>query len=338
MPSCTEQKLISSPSGIARASPGEDGELRPTKRHAPIFVLSLDFELRWGVHDVYGLDVNGYRANLEQERHAAPALLKMLAAYGTRATWATVGAIACQSWDEYFARAPAPPRYARQALAVKPEYAQMDPQGALHFWPELVRSIVDTPGQELGTHTFSHLYLREEGITADDVAADLAAGRTLFEERFGVKPESMVFPRNQAAFIETVRAAGIKVWRGNPGPWYYEREDSEGKGPLPRALKLLDGLNPLRRMSFPMQSDMTRASMFLRLNLPQPLWQLHFLRIRRELASLRPGQIFHLWFHPHNLGADTSERLARVEQVLEATVAQRSLTGLESKTMRELVD
>ena len=83
---------------------------------SPLFVLSLDFELRWGVHDVYGVDISGYRENLEQERYAAPALLELLAQYDTRATWATVGAIGCESWDEYFARAPAAPLIDRRAL------------------------------------------------------------------------------------------------------------------------------------------------------------------------------------------------------------------------------
>ena len=302
----------------------------------PRFVLSLDFELRWGVHDAYGLDFSGYRANLEGGRHAVPPLLELFRQYGTHATWATVGAIGCRDWAEYFARAPRPPKYAKASLAIKPEYADLDPEGRLHFAPHLIGLVRDTPGQELGTHTFSHLYLRERGITAEDVAADLAAARALFVERFGVTPETLVFPRNQAAFIETVREAGIKVWRGNPGPWYYDCEDSEHNGLLPRALKLLDGLNPLRRQSFPVEGDMTRASMFLRLNLPPALWPLHLGRIRGELASLKSGEVFHLWFHPHNLGTDTALRLSRVEQVLEAVAERQARSNLAPTTMRNL--
>jgi hypothetical protein len=246
--------------------------------------------------------MSAYRANLEQVRIALPALLKLFANYGTRATWATVGAIGCESWTDYFSRAAQPPRYANSTLCIKSEYAELDPKGELHFAPELIRAILRTRGQELGSHTFSHLYLRERGMTAADVAGDLKAVSTLFTERFGITPISLVFPRNQPAFLDIVRASGITVWRGNPGPWYYECEDTEHNGPLPRALKLIDGLNPLRRMSFPLEGDMTRASLFLRLNLSKPLWAAHLQRVRGELKTLRPGQIFTCGFTPITSG------------------------------------
>jgi hypothetical protein len=253
------------------------------------------------------------------------------------ATWAAVGALGCESWDEYFARAPQPPMYANAALRVKRQYAQLDPQGRLHFAPRLMRHILATPGQELGTHTFSHLYLREPGVSAEDVAADLAAVRGLYGERYGMAPVSLVFPRNQYAFIDIVREAGIRMWRGNQAVWYYEQEDSEHYGIVPKTLKLLDELNPLRRHAAPVERDMTRASLFLRLAVPAYLWPLHVERIRAELKALRPGQVFHFWFHPHNLGQDTQARLARVEQVLEIIAERQARGELRSCTMGELV-
>lgn len=308
-----------------------------SKAALPKVLISLDFEMRWGVHDVYGSNIDAYRVNLTRVREAVPALLKLFAGHDIRATWATVGALGCASWTEYFERAPEPPNYANAALRIKPDYADLDPEGKLHFAPDLLHAIVAAPGQELGTHTFSHLYLREKGITAADVAADLNAVSVLFAERFGGQPRSLVFPRNQPAFIDVVRACGIRIWRGNPGPWYYECEDTEHNGPLPRALKLFDGLNPLCRLAAPQTDDMTRASLFLRLNLPRYLWAAHVRRISRELAQLTPGQIFHMWFHPHNLGEDMALRLSRVEEVLEL-VAKRQASGrLESRSMGDLV-
>lgn len=303
----------------------------------PCVVISLDFELRWGVHDVYGRDFSRFRESLEGGRDVVPALLERFAARGLHATWATVGALGCTGWEDYFSRAPQPPDYAKPGLRVDPRYAELDPAGELHFAPDLVRAIAATAGQELGMHTFSHLYLRESGITAADVAADLAAARALFEERYGVRPTSLVFPRNQCAFIDVVRASGIRMWRGNPGPWYYEREDSESHGSLVRALKLLDGINPLRRLAAPVSGDMTRASMFLRLNLPRPLWRSHIARIRGELGSLAPDDVFHLWFHPHNVGAATAERLSRLDTVLDMIAEHRQRGEIVSSSMGELV-
>ena len=304
---------------------------------SPRVILSLDFELRWGVHDVYGIDFDAYRENLEGERRVIPMLLKVFSAHGIRATWAAVGAIGCESWDEYFARAPRAPQYTNRAFKVKPYYADLDPDGRLHFAPELMRMIRSTPGQQLGTHTFSHLFLRERGVTARDAMDDLAAATRLHQERFGSTPLSLVFPRNQPAFIDVVRASSVKIWRGNAAAWYYDCEDSEHNSWLPRALKLLDAFNPLTSRAAPLSGDMNRASMFLRLNLPAAAWLLHVRRIKSELDRLDRNKIFHLWFHPHNLGKDTRRRLGRVEQIASLIAEREQAGALRSCSMEDLV-
>jgi hypothetical protein len=309
-----------------------------TSDQTPSVLISLDFEMRWGIHDVYGYDIDAHRDELVCGRDVVPALLKLFAGHDIRATWAAVGAVGCAGWDDYFERAPEPPRYANAAFRIKPAYAELDPKGELHFAPDLLHAIGSALGQELGTHTFSHLYLREKGVTAADVIADLNAVRNLYATRFGAEPLSLVFPRNQPAFIDVIRACGIRMWRGNPGPWYYETEDSEHNGRVPRALKFIDGINPMRRLAAPQTDDMTRASLFLRLNLPRYLWRAHVRRIRGELAALRPGEIFHIWFHPHNLGQQMNFKLARVEEVLGIIAERQAAGGLRSCSMSDLVE
>jgi hypothetical protein len=101
-------------------------------------------------------------------RHAVPALLTLFGSDEICATWATVGALGCEGSDECFTRAPRAPNYRNMAFAVKPDYADLDTTRELHFAPDLLRQIVSASGQELASHTFSHLCLREEGIAADD--------------------------------------------------------------------------------------------------------------------------------------------------------------------------
>jgi hypothetical protein len=302
----------------------------------PCVVISLDFELRWGWHDILGLDFDASRAGFEEEREVVPKLLKSFANRRISATWATVGALGCNDWNEYFARAPAPPRYKLEGLAVKPEYADHDPSGVLHFAPDLLDDILATPGQELGSHTFSHLYLREQGIVGSDVAADLAAVLLLWQTRFGVMPRSLVFPRNQCAFLDVVRASSVNVWRGNERPWYYECRDSRTDRLLPKALRFADGLNPFRRLAAPLEQDMTRASLYLRLALPNALWRLHLKRIEHELTRLRSGEIFHIWFHPLNAAINSLQRLARVEQVTDLIAEMQLRNRIISRSMAEL--
>jgi peptidoglycan/xylan/chitin deacetylase (PgdA/CDA1 family) len=267
-----------------------------------------------------------------------PALLQLFRARSIRATWATVGALACRDWNEYFARAPEPPRYDNGLLRIDDRYAEIDPRGDLHFAPDLVRDVHATPGQELGTHTFSHILMREPGVTADDVRADMDAASRLWRDRFGTSPVSLVFPRNQMAFLPVVQQCGIRIWRGNEPGWYYNANEAATNRLMPRALRLLDAVNPFVRHATPIRDNMTRASIFLRTNLPPPGWALHYARIRHELESLRAPEVFHIWWHPHNLGADTRKRLTRVEQVLDLIAEKVLRWQVVSSGMRDVCE
>jgi len=82
---------------------------------------------------------------------------------------------------------------------------------------------------------------------------------------------------------------------------------------------------------------MTRASLFLRTDLPRSAWRLHLARIRRELDGLLPGEVFHFYWHPHNLGTETATRLGRVEDVLDEVAEKLERGLLVSRCMGDLV-
>jgi peptidoglycan/xylan/chitin deacetylase (PgdA/CDA1 family) len=279
-------------------------------------VISLDFELRWGLLDILRHDLSRYRGNLEGVRDAVPRLLELFVRRNVSATWATVGALACSGWDEWRARAPAWPRYLDPNLAWSDDYARADPQGRLYFAPELVDAVAKTPGQELGSHTFSHLYLGEPGVTETDVLADGQAMAKLFKDRFQRAPKSFVFPRNQVAHTRALTASGVAAWRENPHPFFWQQNLGPTQSLPVRALRLADAFAPLGRRSAP--SVASRASYFIRFNLPEALWRLHVRRIAKDLQRARPSDSLHLWWHPHNLGATPARSVARVGELLDA--------------------
>jgi hypothetical protein len=297
-------------------------------------VWSLDFELRWGMHDRLGLDRDAYRKNLEGAREAVPQLLKLFGERGVRSTWATVGALACNNWDEYFRRAPAPPRYLDPRLAIDPRYADLDPDGVLHFAPDLVGLIAASQGQDLGTHTFSHIFLGEVGVMRRDAEADHAAATALFRERYGVAITSLVFPRNQIGFLDHYRSHGITAWRTNERAWYL-RETRHSNHPLLRLLRVVDALTPLGARTDFFVDGGTRSTQFLRIALPDVAWKAHLTKIKHEATRLKPGRILHLWIHPHNLGCDVRKSMGRMEQLLEA-VERSAPKGAAYASMRDL--
>lgn len=303
-----------------------------------LVVISLDFEMRWGVHDIYGLNFQMYRENVLNLHEVIPLTLRLLAERKLQATWATVGAIGLASWQEYFNLAPPVPAYHNKRLAIDPRYADYDIDGLLHFAPDLVWKILSTPGQELGSHTFSHIYFREPGVTETNFILEMDAVSRLWREKFKTDSVSLVFPKNQSAFEYLIPQTGVKIWRGNENAWYFDQTTKQANSLLPRLLRLNESVSPWVRRAVPSEGGVTRSSLFIRFNLPDPLWNLHMARVKNELRSISFGQIFHVWWHPENLGCRLARSLNRLKELLDI-IASNCVDGrVVSSNMAGLLD
>src|SRR5687767_6180386 len=108
-----------------------------TRRGA--LVISLDFEIHWGVRDHRPAD-SPYSANLLGERQAIPAMLRLFEAYGIHATWATVGMLFARTREEWRDLSPhLKPRYTRPELDPYDEpLGENEEADPLHFAPTLI--------------------------------------------------------------------------------------------------------------------------------------------------------------------------------------------------------
>lgn len=317
-------------------------------RASGALVLSLDFELHWGVFDVQRPD-GPYGPNLRGARLAVPRILELFQEHGVAATWAVVGLLMARSRDE-----------ARQWYpAVRPAYAdpRLDPYAVpvgagedddpLHYAPSLVRRIAGTPGQELATHTFSHFYCLEPGQTREAFAADLGAAIAAARS-YGVQPRSLVFPRNQhnPAYDDVLRAAGIVAYRGNCRGWMHrpmmEREETR---PV-RLARRLDAYLPVAgghtygwdRVAPRDGLSNVPGSFLLRPAQPDSpvLDALSLRRVQRAVGyAARTGRLVHLWWHPHNFGVNLERNLARLRAVLATFAECRERWGMRSLTMEQ---
>ena len=143
------------------------------------FMVSLDFELFWGMLDVCALEA--YQENVLGGKKAIPQLLKLFEKYGIHATWATVGFLFGDNYEEV----------SRFFPKLRPGYVNPDLDGYASFGkigqdentapcfyaPGLLELIAKTPGQEIGSHTFCHYYCREKGQTVAQFEADMRAAR-----------------------------------------------------------------------------------------------------------------------------------------------------------------
>ncbi len=188
-------------------------------------VISLDFELHWGMRDRASAD--RYAANLTGVRRAVPAMLELFQQRGIHATWACVGLLFARTQDEAHAHAPSVRPLV--GAGVRDPYAELESAGpdenydATHFAGSLVEQIASTPGQELASHSFAHFNWLEGPPQPAAFEADLAAARSI-GARFGDVTRSLVFPYNRydAALLDAAHRSGVTAFRGNPPGWPWQ--------------------------------------------------------------------------------------------------------------------
>lgn len=312
------------------------------------FVISLDFELHWGVRDHY--PVNGaYTANLLGARRAVPRMLDLFEEYGVGATWATVGFLFARDRDELVTAWPhVRPRYVNAALDPYAEDVGPDEQrDPLHYAPSLIEVIRSYPHQEVGTHTFSHYYCREPGQSKEMFEADLRSAIAIAAER-GIVLRSLVFPRNQVNvdYLDVLPRLGIRAYRSNQerklhaDPW-------ERGGRVRRAARLLDDYASFLPDNLA-RWDALRAAPGL-CRVPASFFLQPYARGRASLDPLRAarlgravraaaagGQLFHVWWHPHNFGTHLDENLRFLRRLLDVFRRCSEEQGMESLTMDEV--
>ncbi len=312
-----------------------------------VFTVSLDFELHWGMRDI--APAAELAPRFLTTRQTIPRTLRMFEEFGVHATWATVGVLFCEDGDEVRALAPPEPAYRRPELSPWPEFETLGADDPCRLAPRLIDAIAATPGQEVGTHTFSHFYCLEDGTTTADFERDIDAANAVADRR-GHPVRSIVFPRNQyaQAHIDAAAARGVDVHRGNPTDWMYRPRAGSEQTPWVRAARLVDAYAPLSgRQTVPLASLPTQApfnvpaTRFLRPYMPATARaeRLRILRITDEiLYAAKHGHLMHLWWHPHNFGAHADENFAALRQVLSAFRTAERKYGMRALNMGEVAD
>lgn len=314
------------------------------------FVISLDFELNWGVHDT--LPLSSYGENIKGVQTVIPRLLDLFGQYDIRATFGIVGFLFLPNKQALLAHVPArTPGYTNPKLS--PYGAYLDkvgngfPEDPYHFSPHLVDAILQQPQHEVGTHTYCHYYCLEPGQTAAEFEADLEMAIRVAADR-GVAITSLIFPRNQynEEYLQICRKHGILTIRGNEKHWIYEADNAAGQTKVRRSLRLLDSYFPI---SGNHAFDAAGAAADLPLNIPASAFlrpfmpKLAFLegrRLKRIQNSMtqaaKNGLTYHLWWHPHNFGVHQNENFGFLERILQHYRSLNQAHGFRSITMSDL--
>ena len=314
-----------------------------------IFCISLDFELMWGMLDQPKADMYK-KSNVKQVPEVIEKLLKTFTSHNVHATFATVGFIGYSNPEELKSDLPSlKPQYTNTALnpyhnnfidtITKEEYQYF-------FGPSLIENIKSTPSMEIGTHTFSHYYCWEEGQTPEHFEADIIQAIER-GKKDGIEIKSIIFPRNNVSqeYLDVCKKNGINIYRGNPSK-FFDNKKSRIKNLFQKVCRLADNyINLSGSLSYPVSEIKdekgmidVRASRMLRpymrsLRFFDPL---RLRRIKKEMTrAAKRGEVYHLWWHPHNFGANMNENFSFLEKILNHYDLLKNRYGMKSLNMAE---
>lgn len=311
------------------------------------FVISLDFELMWGVRDKKTIE--SYGNEIKEVHSIVPQTLSLFKKHGVKSTFATVGLLFAESEEDIISSLPQKkPNYVESKLNPYEDIKkfQTEIKNPYYFCYHLIELIKkDFPEQELATHTYSHYYCLESGQTNEEFEEDLKSA-ILIAKRKNIDIKSIVFPRNQAnqEYLEVCKKHGVTSYRGVEKPWFYSAQANKEETKLKRAFRLLDTyLNISGHNTFTpsVQNGVVdvKSSRFLR-----PFSKrLSFLE-KRKIARIKKSmtyaaknkQIFHLWWHPHNFGGNKEEMFSQLSDILNHYSKLKEEFGFESLTMSEI--
>ena len=311
-----------------------------------VFIISLDFELMWGVRDKrtisdYGDAILGVRETFDR-------LLHLFSIYKVAVTFSTVGFLFNRDKQEFLDFPSELPQYRQSELNPYPviETAVGKDEGhdPYHYAPSLIQKIINEGKHEIGTHTYSHFYCLEDGVTSAQFIADIKKAKAV-ASLYNVQLRSIIFPRNQynTEILNACRELGILVYRGNEESAAFASSKNKDQTLKMRLMRLMDSyFNVLGHHTYPLSSDR------ILINLPSSRFfrafnpRLHFLeslKMKRIINSLtyaaRNNQVFHLWWHPHNFGRNSKENFAQLETILKHYQFLKDKYGFESLTMLE---
>ncbi|WOD43365.1 polysaccharide deacetylase family protein [Hwangdonia lutea] len=322
------------------------------------FIISLDYELHWGVFDA--LPLNAYKSNLLNVNDVVTKLLELSDKYGIKLTFATVGLLFAENKAEIEKHMPdSIPLYDNENLnpfKLLGHIGKNESLDTIHYAKSAINKIKSNNNHEIGTHTFGHYNCLAPGQNTVNFNSDLVAAKKIANS-IGVEIKSIVFPKNQVNknYLEVCKKNGITSYRGNENHVLYNPNPNL-KGLkkhlfiIYRFLRLLDSyINISGFNTYPIQNLKPNdlglvnlpSSRFLRPYVPR-LSILEGFKLRRIKKAMKHAainnELFHLWWHPHNFGANMDENFKNLELIFQEYTSLNKKFNFQSDTMTGLTN
>ncbi len=304
------------------------------------FLYTLDTEIAWGFFfrkyfKKYFYHFDHYRTNVDR-------LLNLMNLYSVKATWAFVGHLfleECDGTHNDILR----PRYSWFNYE---DWHKCDPGTNLEkapYWygKDILDKVLNMkPAQEIAAHTFSHALLADKECTAEIAKSQVKACIDIGKE-LGLNIETLVFPRDEIAYLEEIAELGIKTFRGPEQTWY-------ANTPL-NIMKFLHITDQFFGLAPPVYKMSELKSDHGILNIPASQFLIPYDGFRKYISSasrikkaikgidlaIKKDAVFHLWHHTFNLGS--SENFFYIlTQIFKYVDKKRKQGKIENCTMKEI--
>lgn len=316
------------------------------------FIISLDYELMWGCLEWSTPDSYG-KTHVAQVPEVIEKMLSLLEKYEVKATFAIVGMIMLANKREAIDCLPKSlPSYVNQKCSpYTSDYIKMisAQDELLYFSPQTVELLKNNSFVEIGTHTYCHYYCDEQGQTIEQFEADLKKAIEVAHKN-DCSIKSIVFPKNQVSeeYLKVCAKNGLICYRGN-AKHFFNRPKSRLEVLKNRIARLLDTYLKLSKPSSIPYADIeqvhgmvnVQASRMLRpysskLAFGEPL---KVKRICDEITyAAQNGELYHLWWHPHNFGNNVDKNMEMFEKILQVYKKCHDQYGMQSYSMLDFAN
>jgi len=297
------------------------------KFNRPIFIISLDTELIWGIVHT-DADANSLVNNKKHCRGAIDTLLNIFEKHNIPATWAVVGHLFLDRCEEEDGMPHKDmPRF-------KDDWYSCDPctdikRDPLFYGRDIIEKILSSSVRhEIGYHSFSHVIFSE--CSKEVAEAEIREGIKLAKE-FGITLKSFVFPQDKIGHLDVLKENGFRIYRGR----IFKRGNMNQKVPIRKINGAIDLIiaKPVEPRLMDGIWEIPSSMLFY-----APFPFTHSLLPRAKIGinrAMRSNMIFHVWLHPQNLSHSPS--LAKYLDNLFAFVSKKRNEGkIEVMTMGEL--
>ncbi len=314
------------------------------------FVVSLDYELMWGVRDSQTKE--SYGQNILGVKPAINEMLNSFKCYHINATFAIVGLLFHETKEEMVNNIPnLVPSYKNKKLSPYPtiqtEIGNNEQDDPYYFGSSSIDEIRQYSNHEIATHTYCHYYCMEEGQNKEQFEQDFKKAIEVgLEKKISIK--SIVFPRNQTniEYLEICKKYGIDCYRGNEKGFIYRSRRYDQETKLIRILRLIDSYFNLTGYHCYDTNEIKKAYPF---NIPSSrflrpyssklffLEKLKLMRIKKAMTyAAKNNLVYHLWWHPHNFGVNLEQNIAMLNDILCHYKNLNDKYNFESITMSDL--